>query len=398
MPRSLRAWLASLALIAFPGLAQAQTFLGPPHLAPVALEARCPLVDGLSGAISHFMALGADPLHVALLKADAEGGGVAVADGMSGQGAVAAEGVAESAADPALADARLRESLARLTAAEPVDVSGRSGRERVSRGGERFVGSAAVVVELKEEYLPYDLRADEPLRLRLLPFSVPRCCPLVDRPARAPQPEAALAMDAAEWPDLAECYAVAGQVTRQDRIAADSDASGCDAEAGQDAIADKAIAGFPNLIPTSRDIEAVRRWVGSLRPPMPLHCWLDEAVCRVSDVLDAQGPLRRELDAQQLGVRIAQWGMYAERSIADAAEPVMPILARVPAAQNRPAIAPADLPAPAAVEEVELSVAAGALHSAAGQLESLAAALRSWGSSVDRVARAKVVVPEAIRR
>lgn len=394
MPRSLRAWLASLALVAFPGLAQAQTFLGPPHLAPVALEARCPLVDGLGGVMSHFMALGADPLHVALLKADEEGGGAAAADAISGQDAVAAEGVADGTS----VDAELRESLARLTAAEPVDVSDRNGSERVNRGGERFVGSAAVVVELKEEYLPYDLRADEPLRLRLLPFSVPRCCPLADRPARAPQPEEALATDAAEWPDLAECYAIAGQVARHDRVAADTGAPHCDAEAGQDAIAEKAIVGFADLIPTSRDIEAARRWVGSLRPPMPLHCWLDEAICRVSDVLDAQGPVRRELDAQQLGVRIAQWGMYAERSIADAAEPVMPILARVPAAQNPPAIAPAVLPAPEAAEEVGFSVAAGALHSAAGQLESLAAALRSWGTSVDRVARAKVVVPAAIRR
>lgn len=402
MPRSLRAWLASLALIAFPGLAPAQTFLGPPHLAPVALEARCPLVDGLSGAVTHLMALGADPLHVALLKADAERGGIAAADRspctddstcndeVVAQDVVAGERPVE--ATPANAD--VRASLARLAAEEPVDVATESGSKPGSEKGRRLVGSSAVVVLLEEEYLPYDLQADEPLRLRLLPFSVPRRCQL-NRSARALEADATPASEVADCAELAECYAFANRGTgaKRDEMAADDKAVERDAVAGQELIAH-----IVELVPTSRDVAAIRRWVASLQPPMPLHCWLHEAVSQVSDALDVHGPIRRELRAERMGTRLGQLSLRAERSIADAVQPVMPILARVPAAQEPPARAPENLPAPAAIEDVEWSFAAGALDSAAGQLESLAAALRSWSASVDRVARAKAAGPEALRR
>lgn len=396
MPRSLRAWLASLALIAFPGLAQGQTFLGPPHLAPVALEARCPLVDGLGGAVAHFMALGADPLQVALMKADAAArGGAATAD-VASQPAGAADRA--TAAETAV-DRDLQDSLARLAAAEPVDVAVRGGDGASSEGKSPLAGSSAVIVGLQEEYLPYDLRGDDLPRLRLLPFSTPRSCPLASRPAAPLTAEAALAMDNAVCDELAACYAIASLKPPAPHAAAAAVTSNAAAEAiaaGDAAAPQEAIVDFAELIPSGQEWVAAGQWIAAQRPPTPLHCWLDEAIGQVSEVLEAQGPIHRELNAEQMGARLALGGLYAGRSIVDAAEPVMPILARVPAAQAAPAAAPAGRPG--AIEAAPLSLAAGALHSAAGQLEYLAASLRQWGTSVDRVARAKVAAPAALRR
>lgn len=393
MPRSLRAWLASLALIAFPGLAQAQTFLGPPHLAPVALEARCPLVGGLGGAVTHFMALGADPLQVALMKADA-------AAEVASEPAGAAN---RQAAATVAAQDDLQESLARLAADEPVDVAVRSDRkesdrEGSSEGGSRLVGSSPVIVELEEEYLPYDLRGDDLPRLRLLPFSTPRSCPLASRPAAPPAAEAAMANRHDVCHELAECYAIVALNSAPQPIAAvgGSAAEGEAIPAGGAAAGQDVIVKLVELIPSRQELAAAGRWIAAQRPPTPLHCWLDEAIGQVSDVLEAQGPIYRELNAEQMGARIALGGLSAGRSIFRAAEPVMPILARVPAAQAAPAAAPAARPE--AIETAPLSLAAGAMHSAAGQLEYLAASLREWGTSVDRVARAKVAAPAALRR
>lgn len=527
MPRSLRAWLASLALIAFPGLAlpsyaRAQTFMGPPHMAPVALEARSMLSDGINGRIAGLVALGADPLESSILLADAAADDTessasdAEATAAEAKIAKAAAGKVDTAGAKAAkqhvdegipacyvecpaareADA-LEESLAALATEEPLDVAvsptaaaadnvpvgcgglrlatdvagcavqasdaeqapddsasrvavaekgaeaekgaGAESRELANcewdacdwdahewdasewdecselakwselaecgalagRGepaaseeaveiaavesgdevkgsdvaesqagtadsaeGSRFVGSSPVIAVLEEEYLPYDLSADEPLRLRLLPFSVRRSCPLENRPlvaAIAPGDKAATAA-AASAPKAA-------------------------------------VTPLVNLAPSGIDWVALSRWVDSLQPRMPVHCWMEEVIWQVNEALDPRGPIRSRLQAEQIGHQVAEWGIQLEQHVAAAAEPVMPILARVVAPQPQPAAPPAGIPQrPAAAEKVELAVAANALISAAGQLESVAAALRSWGTSLDRVAKAAPAEAAMLRR
>jgi hypothetical protein len=121
MTRSLRNWLASLILLAapvlaFPNVGSAQTFWGSNGLAPVALEARCRVADGMLESWPRLRHSGFDPLaiHVAARETTA-------AVEQTGDNAQSATAPGKAAGKD---DAAPFCPFAWLASEEPIDVTG----------------------------------------------------------------------------------------------------------------------------------------------------------------------------------------------------------------------------------------------------------------------------------
>lgn len=403
MTRSLRNWLASLFLLAAPSVAFGQNYVGQPHLAPVALEARCRVADGMLDSWPNFHVTGADPLRVAMLSLkqnrstpvfDAGCGAASVpacyAEDASTELAASAqpksvptkELVADTSeaaievkafensespianfqpspdfcpfadyvqarsihsntsinASQIAAKPASKELLAEIAAGEPIDVNyleAVNGQvaddcaEAMLLPGSSTVGSGPMVVTLDEEYLPYDLNEvdsdrQHPITIRILNLRAPNYCMLPNN---------------AVMPTQLEDDAV---------LVVDTDF---------------------NIQP-----QPCR---------FPLDCWMDELVWRTSDLFDASGPVVQQLDAGRLGGRIAQMTAVTLDGVVEYSQPVVQILAqrvlpKQPAGQQ--------FAMPAGQHGGELAAAGSALISVAEDLESLAAALRGWGNSINRVA------------
>ncbi len=372
MTRSLCAWLASLALFAAPSFASAQNFRSHSFLAPVALEARCQVADGMLLEWTTPIGLGRDPLHAAVLAADMATDQMQESSGQCGAELADAPAPAASTdkaivAEPSLAcEPEAFCPFAHLAATEPVDViphaivadaivtKGVVAHAIVAKGvvakhvtptpndakrvDARRVGAAATIVTLEQDaYMPYVIAQNPPVRLNLLPFTYPQSCLLTDRPT---QPVVAPSLD------------------------------------------------LSVLIPGEEQLQFLSRTYRSMQPRLPLACWMDELIWRTSELLAAEGPIVSWCDADKVGRLAADWSVLASEKIGEVSQPALPILARNVAPENAkpvPAANPVQPPAP----KEEFVVAAVVLKSAAEELESLASTLRTWGDSLQRVAAAK---------
>jgi hypothetical protein len=140
--------------------------------------------------------------------------------------------------------------------------------------------------------------------------------------------------------------------------------------------------------PVASETPTVERHVAA-ELDVPVTCWIDSVVWTGERWLSSNGPLQPWLDARLWGEQLAELSTEAVTSVADWARPALPILTHSLTPQA---------PLPAAPQPQfqvsELTMAAAVLHSAAGELESLADSLRSWGNSLHRVARAEQPVQQ----
>lgn len=340
MTRSLCAWLASLALFAAPSFASAQNFRSQNFLAPVALEARCYVADGMLLEWTQPIGLGRDPLHAAVLAADMATGTVLES---AGQDETEPAGAPTAGVDhttirvPALAcEPEAFCPFSHLAADEPVDVIPHAVVTNPSVVA-KPIGAAATIMTLEQDaYVPYVLAKNPPVRLNLLPFTYPQSCLLADRPIRT---EASPAFD------------------------------------------------LSVLIPGEEQLQFLRQTYRSMQPRLPLACWMDELMWRTSDALAADGPILTWCDADKLGRMAGIWSVRATEKIGEVTQPALPILARSVPPENAKPVPVANPVQPPAPSE-EFVVAAAVLQSAAEELESIASTLRTWGDSLQRVAAA----------
>ena len=382
MKRSVCSCLVSLAFMATTSSAHAQVLLGHTRLAPVALEARCQVADGMLGAWTQLTNLGADPMHAAVLLADeaAESGcseqaNVAVeieelGQDCIGSGCVAVFDETEPAAlvaDPCPQESYCPEEsyccpFADLAASEPIDVNRYSddldnevvqlesseSQEQVPgvAGDSRpsLVGSSPMIFLIQEEYLPYDLDRKFPVEIGFFPIKGPSAGPLQYRATPLEEevvygPEPSPAMDAV-------------------------------ASASEDQATSEEVHGADSL-------------------DLPIACYIDLALNYAFDLTDANGPIVPWLDARRLGAAFGPLTYEGVSSFVEWTQPAWPVLS-APVSGPMPQVAPQ--PAPQNLAPVvpginpELEVAASTLHYAASGLERFASALRGLGDSITRVA------------
>lgn len=436
MTRSLRNWLASLFLLAAPGVSFGQNHIGQPHLAPVALEARCRVADGMLDSWRNFHVSGADPLHVAMLSlqpnrstpisvmprsaetvpavpttderatdgpqslveftgespishfqpspdfcpfADfVQPRNISAKPSVLSRRVVVKDQVIDSplaahlhanarqrnAAEQKLAIQKLaKDLLVKIAADEPIDVNylavAKADVATIVSGGSS-AGSSPMVVTLDEEYLAYDLTTSDlaskhPVTIRILNLPAPNYCML--------PPHAVLPFDPMNG-NIAE-------------------------NADDDGVFDLAVSSLHNQMDLCEYLpsDEYRTFLQDMAQPesarLPLDCWMDELVWRTSDMLRQDGPIASQLDANLLGQQLAKLTTVAFGGVVTYSQPAVPILAQPLAPQQPPG---QRFAVPPGQRMSELAVAGSALINVAEELESLAAALRGWGSSINRVA------------
>lgn len=355
MKRTLRNWIASIALAATPGSAFAHDLPDSKYLAPVALEARCQVADGVLGSWTQLIALGADPLHTAILLADTE-------EPSPFDTEFASDEIAVAAATPAAKQCEPFCPFADIAADEPIDVVMHPNdlppapRHPLDLPAESkispLVGSAPTIATLEEEYLPYDLVAGAPATLEMLPIRTPRVCKLSDAPKKS---------------------SVVHQV--------DSSLLPIDWSVMVAQPAAEQLAGQPAKQSAEVEQQATEQ------PYIPVACYVDSAINYAYDLLDPQGPIMPWIDARRIGMEMIPAANTVVQQAIEWTRPVWPILATEIATEAQPAdAAPAPqniAPAPVRPES-ELKVAAEALHTAANELERIANKLRTWGDSLVR--------------
>lgn len=476
MNKSLRNWLASICLLATPGAVFGQNYVGQPYLAPVALEARCRVADGMLDSWPNFHSRGIDPLRfsatdTATSETDAE----IVADLSKSTDSVAKNHgtrtsyqrgsdfcpLADFAVDFEAQDLDIQEACtpkdetedltaivvndlqlaeshaceydcdAQFNCVEAAFASATQSEESADESvnyeddcsdwlcgftdeqiaayhateadlladleseivaeqaaktipsaenaadneqavanqepsDRRTPGCSPIIFSLQEEYLAYDLNADDvkrehPIKISLLNLPAPKYCMV---PADVLLPLDTSAME------IAEVQAVSSDKIQPLDLA--------------------------EYLPSEQQLEFLKDLAQSMQPRLPLDCWMDELVWRASDLFAPGGDVEKYVNADLVGQTVAHLSSASLQQVVQYSGPLVSILKQ----PTKPAV---QQPAFQQIAEQQpkgkqLAIAGNALIEVAQELETFAAALRSWGISMNRVAAAENAAENAVVR
>jgi hypothetical protein len=421
MKRSLRNWLASLIVLAAPSATYAQNFIGDSHLAPVALEARCRVADGMLDSWSRYRNLGSDPLHVALSSPKK----LEVTPVLTGKIPFQASPAFCPMAlefDSDLCELEQQQAeqvalaaLAGIAADEPIDVDrhepaislskdvdGRS----VANAANRLVGSSPMIVVLEEvaveevavdacmacypwpnldsaldeEYLPYDLPVakreavdevtSQAVVARISPIDESLGHPITVDFANLGGAE----KNISESMGLSYCVPVAESVEDIDLLATDSTPLVESQHVPQLMVGD--------YYPDDQQLRELDRMARAMQYSVPIDCLVHDWIWRGGEMMASDGPIVAWMNGDRIGQEIGTLASEAFEAIVENSLPVLPILAR-PIEVNVPA--PQQIAAPHGRAD-ELAIAGSVLISIADELDAFASSIRSLGSSIHQAA------------
>lgn len=426
MKRSVCSCLVSLAFMATTSSAHAQVLLGHTRLAPVALEARCQVADGMLGSWTQLTKLGADPMHAAILLADQrDESGLAGSscvpvdapetsiahsdhDALSSSATSASEVVGhvdmeqecvglgciaafdESELETSVANPCPQESycpeesyccpFADLAASEPIDVNRYTDDSATEDSA--IDNSENEVARIESLQSQPQSRANEGssrpnlvgsspmiflIQEEYLPYDLDRKFPVEIGffPIKGPS---------------AGPLQFRATPLEEDVVYGPEPAPAIDAvpAPAMDAVA--SAQGAPSISEEARLAESI---------DLPIACYVDMALNYAFDITDADGPIRPWIDARRVGAALGPIPYEAVSSFVEWTQPAWPVLSAPvsgPMPQVVPQPAPQNLAPVVPALNPELEVAASTLHYAASGLERFAGALRGLGDSITRVA------------